>query len=92
MQVGRLKFVLAGALLLAAAACGKRDEEMKKLDDVVSRLERIEKKLDTPSRPNLPQRPPEPDTKTVYAVPIDGDPFVGPEVAKVTLVEASDFA
>jgi len=81
-----------GALLLAAAACGKREEEMKKLDDVVSRLERIEKKLDSPRLPPRPQLPQEPDTKTVYAVPIDGDPYVGPETAKVTLVEASDFA
>jgi hypothetical protein len=81
-----------GALLLAAAACGRRDEEMKKLDDVTSRLERIEKKLDSPRLPARPQLPQEPDTKTVYAVPIDGDPFVGPETAKVTLVEASDFA
>jgi len=93
VRVGSLKHLFVGALLLAAAACGKRDEEMKKLDDMVSRLERIEKKLDTPRPPvRPPQLPQEPDTKTVYAVPIDGDPFVGPETAKVTLVEASDFA
>jgi len=91
VRVGSLKHLFVGALLLAAA-CGKRDEEMKKLDDVVSRLERIEKKLDSPRPPARPQLPPEADTKTVYAVPIDGDPFVGPETAKVTLVEASDFA
>ncbi len=92
MRVGSLKHLFVGALLLAAAACGKREEEMKKLDDVVSRLERIEKKLDSPRLPPRPQLPQEPDTKTVYAVPIDGDPYVGPETAKVTLVEASDFA
>ena len=92
MRVGSLKHLFVGALLLVAAACGKREEEMKKLDDVVSRLERIEKKLDSPRLPARPQLPPEADTKTVYAVPIDGDPFVGPETAKVTLVEASDFA
>jgi len=92
VRVGSLKHLFVGALLLAAAACGKREEEMKKLDDVVSRLERIEKKLDSPRLPPRPQLPQEPDTKTVYAVPIDGDPYVGPETAKVTLVEASDFA
>jgi len=91
VRVGSLKQLFVGALLLAAA-CGKRDEEMKKLDDVVGRLERIEKKLDSPRPPVRPQPPPEADTKTVYAVPIDGDPFIGPETAKVTLVEASDFA
>jgi protein-disulfide isomerase len=91
VQLGRTKHLLLGALLLAMLACGRRDEDAKKLDDIVGRLERIEKKLDTPARPTLP-RPPEADTKTVYAVPIDGDPFVGPAAAKVTIVEASDFA
>ena len=91
MQLGRIKHLLLGALLLAAWGCG-RSEEGKKMDDIVARLERIEKKLDTPTRPTLPTRAAEPDSKTVYAVPVDGDPFVGPGVAKVTLVEASDFA
>ncbi len=91
MQFGRTRHLLLGALLLATLACGRRDEDGKKIDDIVARLDRIEKKLDTP-RPPVPQRPPEPDNKTVYAVPIDGDPFIGPAAAKVTLVEASDFA
>jgi len=90
VQLGRIKHLLLGVLLLAAFGCGRGDDA-KKMDDIVARLERIEKKLDTPSRPTLP-RPAEPDSKTVYAVPIDGDPFVGPAAAKVTLVEASDFA
>ncbi|HKD40761.1 MAG TPA: hypothetical protein VKB87_10800 [Myxococcaceae bacterium] len=92
VKLGRIRYLLLGALVLAGMACGRRDEDAKKLDDIVTRLDRIEKKLETPVRPALPPRPPEPDTKTVYAVPIDGDPFVGPAVAKVTLVEASDFA
>ena len=92
MQLDRTRYLLLGALVLAGMACGRRDEDAKKLDDIVTRLDRIEKKLETPVRPPLPPRPPEPDTKTVYAVPIDGDPFVGPAAAKVTLVEASDFA
>jgi len=90
VQLGRIKHLLLGALLLAALSCG-RGEDAKKMDDIVARLERIEKKLDTPTRPTLP-RPAEPDSKTVYAVPVDGDPFRGPAAAKVTLVEASDFA
>ena len=92
MQLRRSKHLLLGGLLLALWACG-RAEDSKKMDDVVARLERIEKKLDNvPSRPQLPPRPTEPDTKAVYAVPVEGDPFVGPAAAKVTLVEASDFA
>ncbi len=83
----KARFWLMAGLVLASLACGKVDD--KKLDDVVARLDRIEKKLDAP---RLPPRPPEPDTKTVYSVPIDGDPFIGPAVAKVTIVEASDFA
>jgi len=92
VKLGRTRYLLLGALVLAGMACGRRDEDARKLDDIVTRLDRIEKKLETPVRPPLPPRPPEPDTKTVYAVPIDGDPFVGPAAAKVTLVEASDFA
>ncbi len=83
----KARFWLIAGLILAGLACGKVDD--KKLDEIVARLDRIEKKLDTP---RLPMRPPEPDTKTVYSVPIDGDPFIGPAVAKVTIVEASDFA
>ena len=39
-----------------------------------------------------PQRPNRPDPKTVYSVPVDGDAYDGPKLAKVTIVEASDFA
>jgi hypothetical protein len=92
VRLGKARYLLLGALLLATLACGKRDEDSKKLDDIVTRLDRIEKKLDTPRMPLPPQRPPEPDNKTVYSVPIDGDPFSGPAAAKVTLVEATDFA
>ena len=82
---------LAAGLGLMGLACGKANDN--KLDDIAARLERIEKKLDAPRPlPRPPQMAPEQDTKTVFAVPIDGDPFIGPPVAKVTIVEASDFA
>jgi hypothetical protein len=81
---------LTAGLALTGLACGKAND--KKLDDIAARLERIEKKLEAPPRPLRPPTPPEPDTKTVFAVPIDGDPFIGPPVAKVTIVEATDFA
>jgi hypothetical protein len=86
-----MRALLLSACSLAAITCGKREEESKKLEDVVARLERIEKKLET-SRPPMPQRPPEPDSKTVYSVPVDGDPVVGSSAAKITIVEALDFA
>jgi hypothetical protein len=40
------------------------------------------------------QRPPrpEPDRAKTYAIPIDNDAFDGPADAKVTIVEASDYA
>lgn len=34
----------------------------------------------------------EPDTSVVHAVPVDGSPFEGPADAKVTIVEAFEFA
>jgi hypothetical protein len=37
-------------------------------------------------------RPPGPDPAEVYSVPIAGSPAVGPANAKVTLVEAFEFA
>lgn len=84
------KYWLMAGLVLAGLACGKREDD-KKMDDVLARLDRIEKKLET-ARPGRPPMPPEPDTKTVYSVPIEGDPVIGPTVAKVTIVEATDFA
>jgi hypothetical protein len=93
VQLGRTRYLLFGSLVAIGLACG-RQEDSKKYDEIIGRLDRLEKKLDSaPARPaQMPQRPPEPDTKTVYSVPIDGDPFVGPGAAKVTIVEASDFA
>ena len=35
---------------------------------------------------------PEPDRSKTYSVPIDGDAFDGPADAKITVVEATDYA
>src|SRR5690606_24663433 len=37
------------------------------------------------------RRPPRPDDKTVYKMPVGGSPVKGPEHAKVTIVEFSEF-
>jgi hypothetical protein len=89
--------VLLVAAVLPLAAC---QADQKNLND---RMERIEKKLDAliasggarGAQPGAQQqRParPEPDRAKTYAVSIDGDAFVGPADAKVTLIEACDYA
>lgn len=89
--------LLLAAVLPLAAGC---QNDQKNLND---RMERIEKKLDAliasgGARGNAPaagaQRPsrPEPDRAKTYAVSIENDPFKGPADAKVTLIEAFDYA
>jgi protein-disulfide isomerase len=88
------------ALACSAAACGNAqanrvegpnskqiDELSDRLDDMDTRLKKIELLL-----ANALEEPQEPDPNVVYAVPIAGDPHSGPEHAKVTLVEAFEFA
>jgi hypothetical protein len=89
---------LFAAALLPLVAC---QADTKNIND---RMERIEKKLDAiiaqggrggaaagAAQQPRPSRP-EPDRAKTYAVSIDGDAFVGPADAKVTLVEAFDYA
>jgi protein-disulfide isomerase len=89
-------FVLLLAAVLPLAAC---QSDQKQIND---RMERIEKKLDAliasgggrgAAQPGAqrPQRP-EPDRAKTYAVSIENDPFEGPADAKVTLIEAFDYA
>ena len=90
-------FVLLVAAILPLAAC---QSDQKNLND---RMERIEKKLDAliaqgprgggaaGAGAQRPSRP-EPDRSKTYAVPIENDPFDGPADAKVTLIEAFDYA
>ena len=83
--------LLCGALLIACQA------DTNKLND---RLDKIEKLIAQNcsggggrANPGGQNRPPQraQDPAKTYAVPIDGDPFVGPADAKVTLVEAYDY-
>lgn len=63
-----------------------------KLDDIKKKLEDLDKKVSAmPARP-MPQQPAGPDPQAVYAVPVEGAPIKGPKDAKVTIVEAFEFA
>ena len=90
-------FLMVAVLLPMVAAC---QADQKNLND---RMERIEKKLDAiiaqggrggGAAGAGAQRParPEPDRSKTYAVAIENDPFEVPADAKVTLIEAFDYA
>ncbi len=99
---------IVGALGLFAACGRPNEETDKKLDQALAKLDSIEKKVEAcgvrgaaagapgmpgqPGQPTQPQRPPGPDPATVYSVDIKGSAFEGPAVAKITIVEAFDFA
>lgn len=72
------------------------DELSEKLDQIDERLASIEKKIGNikpgAARGQQRARPPGPDPKKVYAAPIVGAPYKGPEHAKVTIVEAMEYA
>jgi len=84
-------------VLLATLALAACQNDTKNLND---KIDKLDKKLDAilAQRGNAPgaqpQRParPEPDRAKTYAVPIDGDPFIGSADAKITLIEAFDYA
>jgi protein-disulfide isomerase len=74
-----------------------QSEQLVKLVEALSaRLDGLDSKLETlaaqQARPVAPTRPPGPDPAVVYAVPVDDSPFEGPPDARVTIVEAYDFA
>jgi len=62
----------------------------RKLDQIIAKLD----KMPAGGGAGAAQRParPEPDRAKTYAVSVAGDAFVGPADAKVTLVEAYDYA
>ena len=90
-------WLFAGALLALGAGCQKEDAATKeRLDKILAKLDDLEKKVDKAAAGRGaaapgPQ-PGRPDPTTVYSVPIEGNPFEGPANAKVTIVEAAEFA
>jgi protein-disulfide isomerase len=91
---------IVGSLCIAVlglAACQKEDVTLhKKIDDLAAKVDALDKKIGQGPAPGAArpqaQRPPGPDPTAVYAVPIDGAPFEGPQHAKVTIVKAFEFA
>jgi len=83
------KFVLLGAAV-ALAGCQQDTKNLeRKLDLIIAKLDKMPAGGGGAAAAR-PQRP-EPDRAKTYAVPIDGDAFVGPADAKITLVEAYDY-
>jgi protein-disulfide isomerase len=82
--------------VLALAAC---QNDTKNLND---KIDKMDKKLDAilaqrggggggAAQPQRPARP-EPDRAKTYAVSIANDPIIGAADAKITIVEAFDYA
>ena len=85
------------ALVTAAAGLASCQQDTKNLE---RKLDLIIQKLDkmpaggggaVGAAAQRPAQRPEPDRMKTYAVPVDGDAFVGPADAKITLVEAYDY-
>lgn len=90
----------ATALVASTVGCQRDDTTIAdKLDQIDKRLSKIEDAIAkgggvggarAPAR-KRPQRP-RPKPTDTYSVPIEGSPFKGPKAAKVTIVEAFEFA
>jgi protein-disulfide isomerase len=87
-----LSGLVAGGVSMLACQPVPDENVNKKLDEITKKLDAIEKKIGAGGMPQRPQPPPGPDPNAVYSVPIDNSPFVGPKHAKVTIVEAFEFA
>ncbi len=66
------------------------EEKTGRLDGVAEGVRLLLQKLDELGGEAPPQKR-QPSSTAVYAIPIDGDPFIGPEFAKVTIVKGYDF-
>lgn len=91
-----------GLFLLSAVAvfgCQRDDAPLQKQvaelkagqDKILKAIETMPKGAAGAARPQRPQRP-RPDANSVYSVNINGAPYKGAKDAKVTIVEAFEFA
>lgn len=86
------------ASCVGMGACQPKNDDLnKRLDAISGRIDELSKKIaqgagrPQPQQP-MPQMPAEPSPTAIYAVPIEGSPVMGPKNAKVTIIEAFDFA
>ncbi len=68
-----------------------KDSEVSQLEQKLDALMAAQQKLINTPPPPRPSRP-SPDRAKSYAIAIDGDPFIGPGDAKVTMVLFYDYA
>ncbi|WP_428261889.1 hypothetical protein [Haliangium sp.] len=90
-MTGVLALTVGGLMACQPAGTSQTSE---KLDEIDKRLQNIEQLLQRGNRgaaAQRPRRPRGPDPSKVYAVPATG-PYKGAEQAKVTIVEAFEFA
>lgn len=91
-----------GLFLLSAVAvfgCQRDDAPLRKeiadlkagQDKILEALKNMPAARPSAARPQRPQRP-RPDANSVYSVNIAGAPYKGAKDAKVTIVEAFEFA
>jgi hypothetical protein len=84
--------LLVGVLLIACQAdTTKLNERLDKIEKMIAQNCGGGGRAGAQPGQQRPARP-EPDKAKTYAVPIDNDPIDGPADAKVTIVEASDYA
>lgn len=84
---------------LVVLGCTRDDDSVKeKLESIDKRLEGIERAIargggaGAARGAQRPQQPPGPDPAAVYAVPIEGAAYEGSANAKITVIEAFEFA
>ena len=86
----KIAALMVAALMLTACQADTRNLE-KKVDDLNAKVDRLIKSGGVGAANPRPQRP-EPDRAKTYAVGIAGDPIMGAANAKITLIEAFDYA
>ncbi len=88
------KHIVLLALLFAFVFVGCTTKIEKKLDELATKVDSLEKQMGEikkeVARPQAPQRP-QIDFDKEYTIPIEGSPFKGAKDAKMTIIEFSDF-
>src|SRR5690349_17979365 len=96
----KLSLLVAASVFVLGCQQDNKNVE-RKLDELTKAVAALDKKIDQvgaaagragAQQPQQRQRRPEPDPKDVYAVNIEGDPFIGPADALVTIVKGYEYA